>query len=273
MASGVKDYHRELKDALSDIDKQICDILHYIEFYELDEAESVRMVELLKECREQRRDVKDETVRVEYFQKVLGTAGNLTKVQDSLKQINKLESRIYHPRKLPELFMHCPEKTVRQNKLMRAFEEQTCMEVKNGNAEHQTVRQYTEEEGARVEYTKQPTIFDGRENDWLRFAMQQAEFYANAEQYICNLQTGLREIDEEIEQVLAKVENANYNCAQGYQVFKHLKELRLTRKAKQKELDCQWMADNMLVCVGEIAAVYEEKGKEREEAVEVGLAG
>lgn len=124
----------------------------------------------------------------------------------------------------------------------------------------------------RVEYTKQLTIFDGRENDWLRFAMQQAEFYANAEQYICNLQTGLREIDEKIEQVLAEVENANYNCVQGYQVFKHLKELRLTRKAKQKELeclhiltqglDCRWMADNMLACVGEIAAVYEEKGKE-----------
>lgn len=49
LVCGLKDYQEELKQALSDIDMQICDIMHYIELYDLDENESIRMVELLKE--------------------------------------------------------------------------------------------------------------------------------------------------------------------------------------------------------------------------------
>ena len=35
---------------------------------------------------------------------------------------------------------------------------------------------------------KKYTPYDGKENDWLAFARQQAEFYRNAGQYIVNLQ-------------------------------------------------------------------------------------
>ncbi|MFQ7239568.1 MAG: hypothetical protein ACLRP8_11595 [Roseburia intestinalis] len=36
------------------------------------------------------------------------------------------------------------------------------------------------------------TPFDGKENDWVSFAKQQAEFYRNAGQYITNLQIDIR---------------------------------------------------------------------------------
>jgi len=241
------------------------------------------MIELLKECREQRRDVKDEMVRVEYFQKAIGTSGNAAKAKDSIKQIKKLNTRTYHPRKLQGLFEECPEKTIRQSKLIRAFEKNTCMDIlENEYKETCYIEQETEEEGVIMEYTKQNTIFDGKENHWEQFAKQQADFYANAEQYIYNLQTDIDEIDAEIEQVFNEIENANYNVAQGYKVFKHLKELRNAKKAKQKELeclyilteqfDCKAMAEIMAECVSEIESISIEMRQE-EKAIEIVLAG
>lgn len=53
------------------------------------------------------------------------------------------------------------------------------------------------------------TPFDGKENDWLSFARQQAEFYRNAGHYITNLQIDIKEIDAEIENILLGTEDAN----------------------------------------------------------------
>lgn len=76
------------------------------------------------------------------------------------------------------------------------------------------------------------TPFDGRENNWVSFARQQAEFYRNAGQYITNLQIDIKEIDADIENILMETEDANCNVSQGYKIFKRLKELRLERKQK-----------------------------------------
>lgn len=46
------------------------------------------------------------------------------------------------------------------------------------------------------------TPFDGKQNDWIFFAKQQAEFYKNAEQYITNIQLDIDEIDDEIEEIM-----------------------------------------------------------------------
>ena len=56
----------------------------------------------------------------------------------------------------------------------------------------------------------------------------------HAEQYITNIQLDIDEIDDEIEEILLQTEDANYNVAQGYKVFKRLKELRIERKEKEK---------------------------------------
>ena len=92
------------------------------------------------------------------------------------------------------------------------------------------------------------TLFDGKNNDWLSFARQQVEFYRNAGDYINNLQLDIKEIDENIENILQETEDANCNVAQGYKVFKRLKELRLERKAKAKALDCLYALTDYIDC-------------------------
>ena len=75
--------------------------------------------------------------------------------------------------------------------------------------------------------------------------------------------------------------NAHYNVTQGYGVYKHLKELRNTKKKLQKELDalyilthginCNQMAENMAAYVEELVVLYTEDVNEKatsEEMVE-----
>ena len=126
---------------------------------------------------------------------------------------------------------------------------------------------HTKEENVIMQYSKQETIFDGKENDWKQFARQQAEFYDNVEQYIYNLQSNLQEIDNEIEHTLEEIEDSNYNVTQGYKVYKQLKDLRNKKKERQRELDClhiltvkldcSMMAESMRSCVNEIEEVME----------------
>ena len=104
LVSGLKDYRDNLAKKHSDIDQKICDILHYIELCETNDKEAIDLVELLRVCRENRRDIKDELQRIEYFQNNLGTNANAAKAKQALKCIKGLETRKYKPRKYDELF-------------------------------------------------------------------------------------------------------------------------------------------------------------------------
>lgn len=90
----------------------------------------------------------------------------------------------------------------------------------------------------------------------------------HAEQYITNIQLDIDEIDDEIEEILLQTEDANYNVAQGYKVFKRLKELRIERKEKEKELDCLYALTDTIDCFS-LADVCEESLAEIEEIMEV----
>ena len=92
-----------------------------------------------------------------------------------------------------------------------------------------------------MEYVRRETAFDGKENDWMAFAMQQAEFYRNANQYIINLKLDIEEIEDEIADLMEEIDSSNCNVAQGYKLFKRLKELRIQRKEKEKELECLYI--------------------------------
>lgn len=107
IVSGMKDYRDELAQQHSDIEQKICDILHYIELCETDESEAADFIELLRVCREKRRAVKDELMRLEYFQSNFGTSANVAGAKQALKSIKGLESRRYKPRKYNELFENC----------------------------------------------------------------------------------------------------------------------------------------------------------------------
>lgn len=248
VASTIADYKDELSKKQSDIDQKICDILHYIELCETNNEEAVDLVELLRVCRENRRNIKDEMLQVECFQNNLGTSANVAKAKQALKGIEKLETRTYKPRKYEDLFENYIMKD-KQSKKSDLDAVATHTDNKRLQNFANRAYEYTEEGGEdNMTDEKKYTPYDGKENDWLSFARQQAEFYRNAGQYISNLQITVNEIDQEIEDILQETEAANCNVAQGYKVFKRLKELRLERKAKTQELNCLYALTDYIDC-------------------------
>lgn len=246
LVEGLKDYKEELTKKHSDIDQKICDVLHYIELCETDENEAADLVELLRVCRENRRDIKDELQRIEYFQNNFGTNANVTKAKQALKCIKGLETRKYKPRKYEELFENCilKDRRLQRDDISEAIHGSS--DKKQRYSEEPTFEEKDGEDTMTEERSYTP--FDGKENDWLSFARQQAEFYRNAGQYITNLQMDMKEIDAEIEDILLETEDANCNVAQGYKIFKRLKELRLEKKAKNQELNCLYALTDYIDC-------------------------
>lgn len=246
LVAGLKDYRDELAKKHSDIDQKICDILHYIELCETNDEEAIDLVELLRVCRENRRGIKDELQRIEYFQNNLGTNANAAKAKQALKCIKGLEKRKYKPRKYDELFENC---ILKDKRLKREDICETEYNYENRKQKFSAGYAFTDEGGERTMIEKRNyTPFDGKENDWFSFAKQQAEFCRNVGQYITNLQIDIKEIDEKIEDILLEAEDANCNVAQGYKVFKRLKELRLERKAKSSELNCLYALTDCIDC-------------------------
>ena len=241
IASSVKKYHDELTEQLSEVDQKICDIMHYVEMYELSDAESLSVVEQLKTYREHRRSIKDNMLIADTFARLVGTSNNIAKSKETLRAINGLEKRKYAPRQLMELFegrtLEVPKKITQFP--TRLPEEYQCEEKEEEKMYDDTenITEKTAEDTIEA-CTWRETVFDGKQTDWKQYAKQQMEFFEQAEQYICNLQIELDEIDEHIQNILREIEDANYNAVQGYQVFKKLKELRNARKEKLKELEC-----------------------------------
>jgi hypothetical protein len=266
LVEGLKCYREELAQKHSDIDQKICDILHYIELCETDDREAADLVELLRVCRENRRDIKDELQKIEYFQNNLGTNANAAKAKQALKCIKGLETRQYKPRKYEELFENCVLKGRRLQK------EDIC----GTECDHETdkhgfrINPVVKDEGGEETMIEERefTPYDGKENDWLAFAKRQAEFYRNAEQYITNLRMDIKEIDQEIETILLETEDANCNVAQGYKVFKKLKELRLEKKAKNRELKSLYALTDGINCKA-LAETCEDNLKKVETIMEV----
>lgn len=226
----LKGYRESLIKAESDVDLKICDILHYIELCDTSDDEAAKLVQLLKECREHRRNVKDELICVETFQRTVGNSENVGKAKEAIKAIKGLDSRQYSPRKLSELF---------ENKLMnipvsKEKSHKTSAFIKSEMVEPVAIKK----EGQDMELVRKDTAFDGKENDWMAFAMQQAEFYRNANQYMINIQADIAEIDVNIISLMEEIDTSNCNVAQGYKLFKRLKELRNERKKKENELKC-----------------------------------
>lgn len=229
LVNALDKYQAELKEGLSDVDMKICDILHYVELYET-EGKSRELVQLLHECRKERRMIKDAMFCADTFQKTLGTKDNLVKARDTLKQICRLDNRKYTPRKLGELFEGARKA---QTYWEEAMPEQETQESERKMEQEIFVE---DKEDKSMEYVKRETVFDGQENDWRAFARQQVAFYGNINQYITNRYIRMEELDALIESLLEETEDANYNVTQGYRVFKMLKEFRRERKAIKTEL-------------------------------------
>ncbi len=92
---------RKLCQELSLVDKELCDILHYIEFCNLNAAQGYKAYKMVKERRILRRKIKDEISILDSIldQKVSQTAKNTIQ-----KIAENMDKRTYEPRVLKELF-------------------------------------------------------------------------------------------------------------------------------------------------------------------------
>lgn len=89
---------------LSDIDKEICDIRHYIEFGKLNAYQGWAAYEMMRTSLLQRRKIKD----VLYIISEMQTSGDKVSKADSARiAIYNLNRRTYKPRKLEFLFEEC----------------------------------------------------------------------------------------------------------------------------------------------------------------------
>ena len=237
----LPDYKATLREGMSETDQKISDLLHYIEFYELDEEKMQEILEELQSARRLRRDIKIELNRIECIQGSIGMNSTVSKAADAVQKILSYENSSYRPRVLEDLFRDSPKETVRKT---------TCLAdmIQSNNNRNSIVENthtgidydYTEVLNAggdeEMNRDRQATIFDSRKTDWMSYAREQVELFGNIGQHMNNLQIDIENIDLAIEEALQACEDANYNVRQGYMAFKELKNLRNERKEKLEEL-------------------------------------
>lgn len=86
---------------LLEIEREITDIYHAMEFYNLDAAKGYKIYKMMQERLIRRRQNKDETLKIDYI--LSGGIKGLTNKQ-TRKHFESLENRQYQPRALKELF-------------------------------------------------------------------------------------------------------------------------------------------------------------------------
>jgi hypothetical protein len=97
----LKQYNDLLSEKHKHVEKEICDIYHYIEFTKFNAAQGYNACKMLKERLERRRQIKDEQSLINHFHSVGILDCNNNEIN---KACLELESREYHSRTLHELF-------------------------------------------------------------------------------------------------------------------------------------------------------------------------
>jgi len=91
----------ELVQSLSNIDKELCDVLHYIEFCNLNAAQGYKAYKMIKERRIIRRNIKNE---LNVLNIILSKKISETATDEINKCVAGMDKRTYEPRVLKELF-------------------------------------------------------------------------------------------------------------------------------------------------------------------------
>lgn len=123
------------------------------------------------------------------------------------------------------------------NKMMQEIERAICISLgtkRDANYELEIAR--VKEEVIDMELVRCDTAFDKGHGDWLQMAREQMIFFADIKQYMINLEIVKRNLDNEIEDILDYIESTNYNVAQGYKIYRMLRERRKHRKEILVEL-------------------------------------
>lgn len=95
--------HRKEKliEQLSEVDKELCDLLHYIEFCNLNAAQGYKAYKMIKDRRIKRRSIKNE---LDVLSIILGKKLSESVTDEIQKAVSGMDKRTYEPRVLNELF-------------------------------------------------------------------------------------------------------------------------------------------------------------------------
>lgn len=91
----------ELINQLSEVDKELCDINHYIEFCNLNAAQGYKAYKMIKDRRMKRRSIKNE---LDVLNMILGKKLSESVTNEITNAVLGMDKRIYEPRILNELF-------------------------------------------------------------------------------------------------------------------------------------------------------------------------
>lgn len=91
----------ELTQQLSDVDEQLCDIYHYIEFSKLNACQGYKAAKMIKDKRIARRRIKNE---LQVLSIILSSNISDEIEQEVVSRIKGMDNRVYNPRSLTELF-------------------------------------------------------------------------------------------------------------------------------------------------------------------------
>ena len=96
-----EDRRTKLSDLLSNTDKEITDIQHYIEFTDLENEDSLKAYQMLKERLKSRRIIKNELA---VLRQLADCKMDTSMFSDLLTVISEIDNKKYVPRVLTELF-------------------------------------------------------------------------------------------------------------------------------------------------------------------------
>lgn len=96
-----EDRRSELSEALSNVDKEITDIEHYIELNNLNAYQGFMSYKMLQNRLKRRRKIKDELQVLNQLGSCKLDSVVMTEIQEALKQ---MENKVYTPRVLTDLF-------------------------------------------------------------------------------------------------------------------------------------------------------------------------
>ena len=91
----------ELNNELSQIDQELSDVNHYIEFCNLNAAQGYKAYKMIKERRIKRRTIKNE---LNVLNIILGKKISETATDEIEKAVTRMDKRTYEPRIMEELF-------------------------------------------------------------------------------------------------------------------------------------------------------------------------
>lgn len=100
----MTEYQAKLSGMQSDVDHEISDVMHYLEFENPDDEGMLKSARTLQDLRRKRRKIVEEIEKTNLIRSTFLNRNFGTKVQQALGKMDKMKVRQYTPRKLTNIF-------------------------------------------------------------------------------------------------------------------------------------------------------------------------